>query len=162
LDGKRRFFTSAISLLNRTDKEEASYLDLAEFIATKGSPAHIADDLRELFRRVAFNVIVANRDDHLRNHGFIRQPGGWRLAPAFDMNPSGKRDSHVLAVDDHDASPDLATVLHTAEFYRLNAKEAKSIVEKIIAVVRPWEVKARLLGMSAEDRSELEAIFLLR
>ncbi|MBK9442933.1 MAG: HipA domain-containing protein, partial [Comamonadaceae bacterium] len=161
LGSRRRFFTSAMSLLNKTDKEEASYLDLAEFIATKGSPAHIADDLRELFRRVAFNVIVANRDDHLRNHGFVRLPGGWRLSPAFDMNSSGKRDSHVLALADHDVTPDLETVLQTAEFYRLSAKEAQTIVDKIIDVVRHWDVQARLLGLSAEDRGELDAIFLL-
>jgi serine/threonine-protein kinase HipA len=161
IHGQRRFFTSAMALLNKTDKEEASYMDLAEFIATKGSPAHIQDDLRELFRRVVFNVVIANRDDHLRNHGFIRVPDGWRLAPAFDMNPSVKRDTHVLALDDSDPSPDLGTVLETAEFYRLGQAEARDIMATVLAVVGQWEGRAKLLGMSGEERAELEGMFLL-
>lgn len=159
--GQRRFFTSAMALLNKTDKEEASYLDLAEFIATKGSPAHIQIDLRELFRRVVFNVVIANRDDHLRNHGFIRVPEGWRLAPTFDMNPSVKRDSHVLALDDRDPSPDLGTVLETAEFYRLGKAESRDIMATVVAVVGQWEGRAKLLGMSGEERAQLDGVFLL-
>lgn len=161
MHGQRRFFTSAMALLNKTDKEEASYMDLAEFIATKGSPAHIQDDLRELFRRVVFNVVIANRDDHLRNHGFIRVPDGWRLAPAFDVNPSVKRDTHVLALDDSDPSPDLGTVLETAEFYRLGQAEARNIMATVVAVVGQWEGRAKLLGMSGEERAELEGMFSL-
>ncbi len=159
--GRRRFFTSAMALLNKSDKEEASYLDLAEFIATQGSPAHIQGDLGELFRRVAFNVAIANRDDHLRNHGFIREPEGWRLAPAFDMNPSAKRDGHVLALDDADPSPDLATVLKTAAFYRLGQAEAKGIVAVVTGAVGQWEHHAKRLGLSGEDRAELEGLFMV-
>lgn len=79
--------------------------------------------MRELFRRVLFNVAVANRDDHLRNHGFICQAQGWRRAPAFDMNPSLKKDSHVLALDDASVEPDLGTVMATAGFYRVSAAQ---------------------------------------
>ena len=158
--GQRRFFTSAMALLNKTDKQEASYLDLAEFIATQGSPVNIQDDLQELFRRVVFNVATANRDDHLRNHGFIRVPDGWRLAPAFDMNPSIKRDSHVLALDDSDPTPDWGTVLKTAGFYRLGQSQARDIIATVVATVGQWESRAKLLGMSGEDRAELDGIFL--
>ncbi len=159
---RRRFFISAMALLNRTDKDEASYLDLAEFIATHGSPAHIQGDLRELFRRVVFNVVIANRDDHLRNHGFIRATDGWRLAPAFDMNPSAQRDAHVLALDDHDALPDLATVLATAEFYRLDQTEARALIGAVIEAVSCWELRAKGLGMSREARADLDGVFLLK
>lgn len=162
VQGKRRFFTSAMSLLNKTDKEEASYLDLAGFIATQGSPDHIAGDLRELFRRVAFNVVIANRDDHLRNHGFIRETEGWRLAPAFDMNPSVKRDTHALALDDSDASPDLTTVLDTAEFYRLSRQQGIDLIAAVIKGVSNWECQAKLLGISGEERAELANIFTLK
>lgn len=160
--GRRRFFTSAMTLLGKTDKQEASYLELAEFIATHGCAGDIDRDLRELFRRVAFNVVVANRDDHLRNHGFLRTAGGWRLAPAFDMNPSTRRDSHVLTLDDVDPTPDLATVLGTAAFYRLTATQAEHIVATVIDVVKGWEPAARQLGMSAEDRAELADLFALQ
>ena len=159
--GHRKFFTSAMTLLNRTDKEEASYLDLAEFIATNGSPDHIAEDLRELFRRVVFNVVIANRDDHLRNHGFMRAPEGWRLAPAFDINPSVKNDSHVLALDDSDTSPNLGTVLETKEFYRLDVARARAIVNVVVEVASAWKRQAKRLGISAVEMAELEAMFLL-
>jgi serine/threonine-protein kinase HipA len=159
--GKRKFLTSAMTLLNRTAKGEASYLDLAEFIATNGSPKYIAEDLRELFRRVVFNVVIANRDDHLRNHGFIRTLEGWRLAPAFDMNPSTKKDAHVLALDDSDTSPDLGTVLKTAEFYRLGLSDARKIMASVVNIVANWEQEAKTLGLSAEERAEFEHVLCL-
>ncbi len=161
VQGQRRFFTSAMSLLNKTDQQEASYLDLAEFIATHGAPDSIEQDLRELFRRVAFNVVVANRDDHLRNHGFMRGIDGWRLAPAFDINPSGKRDGHELALDDADTTPNLGTVLQSAAFYRLTQQAARRIVASVIDRVKDWQAPARRLGMSSEELAELEGTFLL-
>lgn len=157
---RRRFFTSAMALLNRSDSEEASYLDLAEFIGSKqGVAGCIEQDLRELFRRVLFNVATANRDDHLRNHGFIRQPGGWRLAPAYDMNPSTKKDAHMLALDDHSTEPDLDTVMSTAAFYRVSAQDARADLARLRQVLGSWESKAKQLGLSAEDRLEIEGCF---
>lgn len=156
-EGRRRFFTSAMALLNKSDSDGASYLDLAEFIGSKqGVEGFIEQDLRELFRRVLFNVATANRDDHLRNHGFIRQPGGWRLAPAYDMNPSTKKGEHVLALDDSATVPDLQTVMSTAEFYRVSPADAKADLAKLRTVLSGWEPLARQLGLSAEDRLELD------
>ncbi len=155
-EGRRRFFTSAMSLLGKTDKDEASYLELAEFLSTHGVEGHIDADLKELFRRVLFNVATANRDDHLRNHGFIWHPGGWRLAPAYDMNPSTKKDEHVLALDDSSTEPDFETVLATAELYRLSQVEAQAELVRLQAVIGTWEQRAKALGLSAEDRLELE------
>lgn len=156
-DGRRRFFTSAMALLGRSDSEEASYLDLAEFIAVKqGVEGKATQDLRELFRRVLFNVAVANRDDHLRNHGFIRDPGGWRLAPAYDMNPSTKKDTHVLALDDASTEPDLDTVMSTAEFYQVTPAQAQEDLKRLRQVLATWHEKAKKLGLSAEDRAVLE------
>lgn len=120
---------------------------------------HIEQDLHELFRRVLFNVATANRDDHLRNHGFIRQPGGWRLAPAYDMNPSTKKDAHVLALDDSSTDPDLDTVMATAELYRVSTRDAQADLTRLRQVLGNWEQKAKQLGLSAEDRLELEDCF---
>lgn len=159
-NGRRRFFTSAMAALGRSDSEESSYLDLAEFIANKsGVEDKLAKDLRELFRRVLFNVSVANRDDHLRNHGFIREPNGWRLAPAYDMNPSTKKDSHILAIDDASTEPDLDTVLSTAELYRVTPAQAHADLERLQKVLSTWRQKAKRLGLSAEDQAELETCF---
>lgn len=155
-DGRRRFFTSAMALLGKTEHDDSSYLEMAEFLSNKGVGDHIKADLHEMFRRVLFNVGVANRDDHLRNHGFIRHPGGWRPAPAYDMNPSTKKDEHVLMLDDSSAVPDLATVMQTAEFYRVSAADAKDDLESLQKVLSTWEAKAKALGLSAEDRLELK------
>lgn len=106
-------------MLGQLDREDASYRELAEFIATYGEPDWINQDLRELFSRVVFDVATANRDEHLRNHGCLRSPAGWRLAPAYDMNPSCKKDEQVLALDLCNRQPDLAVVLQTAKCYRL-------------------------------------------
>lgn len=160
LNGRRRFFTSAMAAMGRSDSEGSSYLDLAEFIANKGGVENrLTKDLRELFRRVLFNVSVANRDDHLRNHGFIREPEGWRLAPAYDMNPSVKKDSHILAIDDASTEPDLDTVLSTAALYRVTHTQAQEDLGRLRKVLGTWRQKAKRLGLSAEDQAELEACF---
>ena len=149
-----------MAALGRSDSEESSYLDIAEFIANKsGVEDKLAEDLRELFRRVLFNVSVANRDDHLRNHGFIRQPNGWRLAPAYDMNPSTKKDCHILAIDDASTEPDLDTVLSTAELYRVTPAQAQEDLKRLQKVLSTWRQKAKRLCLSAEDQAELETCF---
>jgi serine/threonine-protein kinase HipA len=109
---------------------------------------------------VLFNVAVANRDDHLRNHGFIRDKVGWRLAPAYDMNPSTKKDAHVLALDDASTEPDLSTVMSTAEFYQLTPAQAQEDLTRLNKVLATWQDEAKKLGLSAEDRAELESCFL--
>ena len=157
--GNRRFFSSAMTMLGHRDTEDASYLELAEFLATFGETENIARDLEELFTRVAFNVATANRDDHLRNHGFIRSPAGWRLAPAFDMNPSFRKDEHVLALDLHDRRPDMEVVLSTAGFYRLERGNAKNIVVEVSNAVGEWRTRARKLGLSRQECSDAEHLF---
>jgi len=161
-NGERRFFTSAMTLLNKTDKEESSYIDLAQFIAEQGSPAHIGQDLRQLFTRVAFNIAVANRDDHLRNHGFMRTLSGWRLAKAFDMNPSVRKQEHVLGIDEGLHAPSLSTLLETARYYALQPLEASAIIEKVLAVVATWKARARALHIAIADVEEMEHLFVTK
>jgi serine/threonine-protein kinase HipA len=151
-----------MTMLGHVDSEDASYLELAEFIATYGEADYITSDLEELFTRVVLNVATANRDDHLRNHGFIRSPAGWRLAPAFDMNPSFKKDEHVLSLDLYNRQPDLEVVLSTAEYYRLEKVRAGKIVADVCAVVEGWKECAAKLGLSARECSDAEHLFFGR
>lgn len=157
--GARKFFTSAMTLLNKSDQDEASYIDLAQFIREQGSPAHIAADLRQLFRRVAFNIAVANRDDHLCNHGFIRTLAGWRLSMAYDMNPSIKKEEHVLGIDEvlHESS--FEHLLNTALYYDLEPMEANQIVGGVLAVVVTWGDRARKAHISSVDIQEMGHAF---
>jgi len=113
-----------------------------------------------MFSRVVFNVATANRDDHLRNHGFMRLPDGWRLAPAYDMNPSPKTD-HVLALDTDSTHPDLNTVLATAPFYRLRDREAEEIVARVLGEVRQLQTCAAKLGIPRSELRELEHLFMV-
>ena len=135
---RRRLYASAMTLTGKRDGEDASYLDIAQAIGFFGDPSKIRDDLRQLFHRVVFNVLTSNRDDHLRNHGFLRFTGGWRLAPAFDVNPAPQKMDHVLALDATFRTPDLEVVRDTAPLYRLTAVQARQIVERVRSAVRGW------------------------
>jgi serine/threonine-protein kinase HipA len=140
-----------MTLLSKDTSEGTSYLEMAEFIARRGDPNHIEEDLDQLFRRVVFNVVVGNRDDHLRNHGFILSKRGWRLSPAFDVNPSIDKATHVLNIDDVDNRPSLETALATAAFYRLTPKRASNIVDEVLSVVSEWRSVARRAKIPAAD-----------
>ncbi|MDP1542722.1 MAG: HipA domain-containing protein, partial [Polycyclovorans sp.] len=148
---RRVFYSSAMTVLKKAQSEGSSYLEIAQFIQRHGAPAHIAEDLVQMFRRVAFNVAVGNRDDHLRNHGFLLTAAGWRLSPAFDVNPSITNADHVLHLDDHDNRPNLETVLATCGFYQLGETEANEIIEKIVETVSQWPQAAKRSGISNAD-----------
>lgn len=155
----RRFYASAMTLLRRQDSEGTSYLDLARFLASQGDSSHLLADLEQLFRRVAFNVAVGNRDDHLRNHGFILTRGGWRLAPAFDVNPNIDKAEHVLAIDEADNRPNLQTVLSTATYYRLSQQRALDIVNEVTAVIDGWQAHAGRSGIARGDIEVMSPAF---
>jgi serine/threonine-protein kinase HipA len=141
---RRRFYASAMAMLRKDQSEGTSYLDMAEFLHHRGAKQYVEADLEQLFRRVAFNVAIGNRDDHLRNHGFILTSSGWRLAPAFDVNPNIEKAEHVLNLDESDNRPSLATVVKTAEWYSLSKDRGAKIVGEITEVTRRWrEVAAR-------------------
>ena len=158
-ENSRVFYVSAMTMLNHVDTEDASYLELAEFISNLGDHERIDQDLVELFTRVVFNVMTANRDDHLRNHGFIRKPSGWHLSPAFDINPSAKKEEHVLALDTHTREPDMDVVIETAGLYRLNKEQAREVVCNVAKVVGSWQARARKMRISRQECFEREHLF---
>jgi len=147
----RRFYASAMTLLRKTHSESTSYLELAQFIRSQGDAEHVNADLAQLFRRVVFNVAVGHRDDHLRNHGFILGKTGWRLAPAFDVNPNIDKGEHVLNIDDADNRSDLETVLNTAVSYGLNDSQARQVVQEVVEAVDAWREMARKMRIARAD-----------
>lgn len=154
----RRMYSSAMTQLDVTESEGCSYLDLAQVIETRGTSTQIARELEQLFRRVFFNIVVGNRDDHLRNHGFLRTGNGWQLSPAFDVNPSLDKSHHVLAIDDRDPSPDSNLLRATASYYRLSEKAVSAVAEQVRGAVRRWEGRARALGASANEVALMQAV----
>ncbi len=150
--GSRRMAASAMTLLGRRDGEAgASYLDLALLIQDHGAPGAIEADLEQLFRRVVFNVMAGNRDDHLRNHAYLRTRGGWRLAPAYDLNPNVEKAEHALALDARQSFPDLALVAATAPFYRLESRQAGRIIEALHEAMSGWRKRARAMEIPASE-----------
>ena len=140
-----------MALLRKDQSEGTSYLELAEFLHARGAKDHIEADLEQLFRRVAFNVAIGNRDDHLRNHGFLLTPTGWRLAPAFDLNPNTERADHVLNIDEFDNRPSLATVIETSEWYVGSKDRGQVIVTEILHETRKWRQTAKALKIARAD-----------
>lgn len=158
--GRRVFFASAMTLLRRSQSEGASYLDLAQFLMTSGSKRFVSQDLAQLFRRVLFNVAVGNRDDHLRNHGFILAEDGWRLSPAFDVNPNIDKADHVLNLDATNSYPSIDRLLATADCYELSSKQARSIADEVLAAVSQWQSLAKQLKLPAAEIQLMQSAFL--
>jgi serine/threonine-protein kinase HipA len=148
---RRRLYASAMTLTGKRDHEPASYVDIAEAITRYGDPHSIDGELEQLYRRVVFNVLVANRDDHLRNHGFLGTGAGWRLSPAFDLNPVPGKAEHALALDAHDAAPDLRAVRQSGEYYRLSLTRVEKVIEEVRAAVTPWRELAKGLGIHRDE-----------
>jgi serine/threonine-protein kinase HipA len=159
VNGSRKFYASAMTMLRKEHSEGTSYLELAQFLRSNGDGANTKVDLEQLFRRVVFNVAVGNRDDHLRNHGFVLGQSGWRLAPAFDVNPNINKAEHVLNIDDADNRPSIATALSTAAFYGLTQKHAKQIVEEVASAVDGWSSAAKRVGISSGDLNLTSSAF---
>ncbi|MBS6713432.1 MAG: type II toxin-antitoxin system HipA family toxin [Ruminococcus sp.] len=156
-NGKKRLhFSSSMTLLGQTDGASAtngiSYLDIASFIRANGSQPQA--DLIELWKRIVFNIAVANTDDHLRNHGFILDDYGWRLSPLYDVNPNIYGDCLSLNITDEDASLNFNLALETAEFYGISEKKAIEEIDKVKKiVVNNWE---RLASKYQLSRSAIE------
>lgn len=154
----RRMYASAMTLLQRNDGDFASYLEIAEALQRDGDAAELVRDLHQLYRRIAFSIAIGNRDDHLRNHGFLRGKSGWRLAPAFDINPNPDKREHALAIDERDPRPSLDTLRSTAGFYRIGATEAHRIEAEVRNAVGAWTKVAMRIGISASDRDVLAQV----
>lgn len=157
----RIHFASAMTLLGRKDGDDAeagaSYLELAEFIMRSGSRPDA--DLRELWKRIVFSIAVSNTDDHLRNHGFLLDAKGWRLSPAYDINPSPDSAGLSLAIDEHDNSLDFSLALSVAPYFRLSKPEALSIMEAIRGVVSTWQERAKALGIRRPEIERMQGAF---
>lgn len=159
---QRRMYWSAMTLLGRSDGDDASYLELAEALQNHADGDTVERDLHQLYRRVLFNILVGNRDDHLRNHGFLRGPRGWTLAPAFDMNTDLDRLEHALAIDESDPRPLPENLRATAEFYRLTPAAAARIEDDLRERLADWRGLARRIGIKGEDIERLDRVILLR
>jgi serine/threonine-protein kinase HipA len=115
------------------------YLDIVDFILH--GCTDVRQNLRELYRRVAFNIIFGNTDDHFRNHGFLLTPKGWTLSPAFDINP-GAKTYQCLLIDPYTEQSDINALLAASENYMLERQEASEIIDEVRAAIKDWRKTA--------------------
>lgn len=155
-------FLSAMSMIGARDNEQHSYLEMAYALAQNG--ASPAEDMRELWRRIVFTIMVSNTDDHLRNHGFIYERyKGWRLSPAYDINPTPIEIApHVLttSIDFYDNSASLETAIGVAKEFRLTHAEALLIIDEVNSAVKQWSVVASEFGLSKGECDRMSTAFV--
>lgn len=161
-NGEKRIpFLSAMSMLSARDNEPHSYLELADALKMHGARAKA--DLRELFSRMVFNILISNTDDHLRNHGFLYQDlDGWVLSPAYDMNPvpvdiRPRILTTNITEDDGTASLELA--FEVSSQFGLELADAKKIVQKEKKAVAQWRHVAGELGISKRGVERMASAF---
>jgi serine/threonine-protein kinase HipA len=161
---ERIHFASAMTMLGYMDDREshagASYLELAEFIINNG--ANVNNDLKELWKRIVFNISVSNTDDHLRNHGFILTERGWILSPAFDINPNEMGTGLSLNISQNDNSLSLDLALEVAEYFRLKKDAAEKIINDIGNKVSEWKIIAAKYDIPKTEQLRMEKAFQKR
>jgi serine/threonine-protein kinase HipA len=136
-------FASALTMLEASDGEQRSYLEIADVIERHSIRPEA--DLHELYLRIAFSILTGNTDDHLRNHGFLRQRQGWSLSPAYDLNPNpDSPDRLKTAIDLNDTDASIEIALSVAGFFRLSPREARSIISTAERATRNWRLRAGL------------------
>jgi serine/threonine-protein kinase HipA len=159
--GPRRIpYMSALTALAARDGDTRSYIEIAEALRTMG--AAVARDLPQLWTRMVFNILVSNTDDHLRNHGFLYEPRGWRLSPAFDLNPMPidvRPRVHALALDEVDQTASLETALSVAPSFALPNTRAKAIARQVGRAVRRWRKVAEQHGLSRRQIERMASAF---
>lgn len=143
---KRIHFASAMSLLGLEDGAGCStgngYLDIVDFILQ--NCVDVNRNLKELYRRVAFNVMFGNTDDHFRNHGFLLTQKGWTLSPAYDINP-GTKSHQCLLIDQYTEQSDVNVLLSACNNYMLEEKEASEIIGEVRDAIWDWRTTAASL-----------------
>ena len=160
-EGEQRIgYVSAMTMIEAVDGDAGSYLEIAAVIEER-SPDAVAD-LRELWRRVAYSVLVSNTDDHLRNHGFLRtSTGGWQLSPAFDLNPNpepGPKHLHIALVDG-DTAARIDTLMQLAPYFRLNESDAIAILRAVTDATSNWRRTAERAGLSRAEIEQMQPAF---
>jgi len=148
----------ALSSFDLDDLEKGSYLLLTSFI--RQITKSVSDDLKQLFKRMLFNILIGNADDHLRNHGWLltakRQ---WRLSPAYDILPIPRKTAHFslsLIVGDYGTEGSVRNALSQCEKFNLSKNEAQSMVDEMRSTISSWKRHYQSCGVSEHDIKEIE------
>jgi serine/threonine-protein kinase HipA len=161
-EGNQRLpFLSAMAMMGARDGEGGSYPEMVDVLTTHGAQAK--QDAHELYRRVAFNVLVSNVDDHLRNHGFLRRDGsGWVLSPAYDLNPvpvdlKARVLTTNINLDEGTCSIDLLEA--AAGYFALSLADAREILGQVAGATSRWREVAREVRAPAAEMNRMASAF---
>lgn len=154
-------FLSAMSMLGAAERDTRSYLEIADAVRQRG--ARPQTDLVVLWRRIVFNVLVSNTDDHLRNHAFLYAGvGGWRLSPAYDLNPVPveiKPRYLSTAIDLEDTTASIELALEVSAHFGLTPDAARAIARDVAMTTRDWRRAAEQVGIERAALTTMASAF---
>ena len=160
-DGQRIPFLSSMSMLDARDNETRSYMEIADALRQHGAAPQ--EDIRELWRRIVFNVLVSNTDDHLRNHGFLYSgPTGWRLSPAYDLNPvpvDVKPRVLTTAINEDDNTASIDVAMSVAPYIGLDDTRARADAGAVAGAVARWRDEAARHGLTKAEIARMASAF---
>lgn len=161
-DGGRIPYVSAATMLQSDGRDTThAYTELVDVLLQEGA-SPIAD-IHQLWRRLVFNFLICNTDDHLRNTGFLydARNRGWRLSPAFDLNPmpGDRRESKTWLTEDSGPIDSREVLMDGAPYFRLDAEQAAAIWAEVAQALESWRVVAKGLGMRRTDLVDFEPAF---
>jgi len=155
-------FLSAMAMLGASDGETGSYLEIGEVLMEHG--ANPQKDLIELWRRIVFNIMISNVDDHLRNHGFLynHHISGWQLSPLYDLEPAPEHiKSRFLRtnIDFYNNAASLDLAYEVAEEFGLKSRQAKKIAKEVANSVNQWDKEADQFGVKKQEKEFMSSAF---
>jgi serine/threonine-protein kinase HipA len=154
-------FLSAMSMTGSADGERGSYPELVDALTRYG--AHAKVDAAALYRRMVFNVLVSNVDDHLRNHGFLRLgKNGWSLSPAYDLNPTPtdvKPRILTTNIDLDEGTCSIDLVESVADFFGMTLAAARDIIREVGVAVAGWRTVAAAVGSRPSEINRMASAF---
>ena len=160
-NGARIPFLSAMSMLDARDHQTRSYLEFVDALRQHGASPQ--EDMHALWRRIVFSILISNTDDHLRNHGFLWSgPAGWRLSPAYDLNPVPvdlKPRVLTTAINEDDGQASLKLAYEVAPYFELKEEQARAIAREAGDAVASWRKEAAGLGLSKGEIDRMASAF---
>ena len=154
-------FLSAMSMLDARDNETRSYLEFVDVLRQHGAAPK--EDMHALWRRIVFSILISNTDDHLRNHGFLwAGPAGWRLSPAYDLNPVPadiKPRVLTTTIDLDDGTASLKLAYDVASYFGLAPNDARAMAREVGKAVGLWRKEAARLGLRKAEIERMASAF---
>jgi serine/threonine-protein kinase HipA len=155
-------YVSAATMLGADplDAGEHAYIEIVDALRQHGSRPQA--DIEELWRRIAFSILITNVDDHLMNHGFLHvDRGQWRLSPAFDINPFPERVRELKTWISEDAGPEASidALMSVVGYFRIAKARAIEILGEVETAVARWREEGCALGMTEDELDQFTDAF---